>query len=59
MILDPNKLGDLALIKFDRSLKQKDWKWDSINRDQIYPICLPDFSYDEIKKKSRYQVSTL
>jgi len=51
-IKDPNKLGDLALIKFDRSLKQKDWKWDSANRDQIYPICLPDFSYDEIKKKS-------
>jgi len=49
---DANSQDNLALIKFDRRLKPKDWKWNSGNMDAIYPICLPDISYNEIDKTS-------
>ena len=44
----------MALLKFDRPLFQKDWNWNTTNKNAIYPICLPDDSYDEIGKIGRH-----
>jgi len=48
---DINALNDIALIRFDHPLLQKDMEQDSETR-AIFPICLPDSSYDEINKLS-------
>ena len=44
--------NDVALLKFDRPIYQKDWNWKS-RTNAIYPICLPDKSYREIGKISK------
>eukprot|EP00091_Calanus_sinicus_P007461 TRINITY_DN18509_c0_g1_i1.p2 TRINITY_DN18509_c0_g1~~TRINITY_DN18509_c0_g1_i1.p2 ORF type:complete len:100 (-),score=16.01 TRINITY_DN18509_c0_g1_i1:71-370(-) len=49
---DSNSYNDLALLKFDRTFYQKDWGWDTTDKNAIYPICLPDSSYDEVGKIS-------
>ena len=44
-------MDDIALIKFDRPLLQKNMFQNSSKR-AIFPICLPDSSYNEIDKIS-------
>jgi len=48
---DINQLNDLALLELDRALKEKDMNQDG-SLNTIFPICLPDNSYNEINKIS-------
>jgi len=48
---DANALNDIALIRFDRPLLQKNMFQNSSTR-AIFPICLPDSSYNETDKIS-------
>ena len=45
-------LNDIALMEFDHALRQDQWRWNTTDRNAIYPICLPDENYDEINKAS-------
>ena len=54
-----NTLNDIALMEFDHALRQDQWRWNTTDRNAIYPICLPDEDYDEINKTSwRYCLKT-
>ena len=48
-----NALDDIALIRFDSPLLQKDMNQNSTEM-AVFPICLPDSSYNEINKISMY-----
>jgi len=48
---DINALDDIALLRFDRPIYQKNMFQNS-STHAIFPICLPDSSYDEIDKTS-------
>ena len=47
-------MDDIALLRFDRSLPQEKMSQNS-TESAIFPICLPDSSYNEINKRSMDQ----
>ena len=52
-ISDSNVYHDLALLEVDRPIDQTDWNSKEMEKDEIYPICLPDVFYSEIGKTSK------
>ena len=53
-ISDSNVYHDLALLEVDRPIDQTDWNSKEMEKDEIYPIYLPDVFYSEIGKTSKH-----